>query len=53
VKIRWETTHENDRPSLARVLSDVNAVLISLHELFYAIHLFHRASQTVFLGRSV
>ncbi len=48
MKIGWEVVHQDDRPFLTRRLYDVNAVLISLHELLYEIHLFHRAYQTVF-----
>jgi hypothetical protein len=37
--IIWEAVHQNERRFLPRIFSDVNAVLISLHELIYEIHL--------------
>lgn len=47
MKIIWEAVHQDDRRLLPRIFSDVNAVLISLHELLYEIHLLPEDSQPV------
>ena len=38
MKIIWEAMHQDDRRLLPCIFSDVNAMLISVHELFCEIH---------------
>jgi len=38
MKIIWDAVHQDDRRLLPCIFADVNAMLISLHELFCEIH---------------
>lgn len=39
MKVIRKAVHQDDRRLFARMFSDVNAVLISLHEMFRKIHI--------------
>lgn len=38
MKVVWKAMHQNDRRLLTRILSGVNAVLVSLYKLFSELH---------------
>jgi hypothetical protein len=43
MKVVGKAMHQNDRWFLTRILSDVNAVLLSLYKLLYEVHLLSKS----------
>jgi hypothetical protein len=45
MKVVWKAVHQNDRRLLTCILSGVNAVSVSLYQLFSEIHLLSKSNR--------